>query len=37
MTATQDVLEALARGTGPARALLALGYAGWGPGSSNRS
>lgn len=32
MTATQDVLEALARGTGPARALLALGYAGWGPG-----
>lgn len=32
MTATQDVLEALARGTGPAQAFLALGYAGWGPG-----
>jgi putative transcriptional regulator len=32
MTATLDVLQALARGDGPARALLALGYAGWGPG-----
>lgn len=32
MTATQDVLAALAGGTGPARAILALGYAGWGPG-----
>ncbi len=32
MTATIDVLEALARGGGPERALLALGYAGWGPG-----
>ena len=32
MTATQDVLTALARGEGPARALLALGYSGWGPG-----
>lgn len=32
MTATLDVLEALAHGAGPARALLALGYAGWGPG-----
>ena len=32
MTATLDVLEALARGRGPERALLALGYAGWGPG-----
>ncbi|GGE22727.1 putative transcriptional regulator [Gemmobacter megaterium] len=32
MTATQDVLEALATGVGPARAFLALGYAGWGPG-----
>lgn len=32
MTATQDVLEALARGGGPDRALLALGYSGWGPG-----
>ena len=32
MTATLDVLEHIAAGTGPARALLALGYAGWGPG-----
>jgi putative transcriptional regulator len=32
MTATQDVLAALARGDGPQEALLALGYAGWGPG-----
>ncbi len=32
MTATLDVLEALARGEGPGQALLALGYAGWGPG-----
>ena len=32
MTATLDVLEALAGGGGPKQALLALGYAGWGPG-----
>ena len=32
MTATLDVLEAMARGTGPVQALLALGYSGWGPG-----
>ena len=32
MTATQDVLKVLATGGGPRRALLALGYAGWGPG-----
>ncbi len=32
MTATLDVLEELARGQGPDRALFALGYAGWGPG-----
>ena len=32
MTATLDVLEALARGGGPEAAILALGYAGWGPG-----
>jgi putative transcriptional regulator len=32
MTATLDVLQALAKGRGPDRALLALGYAGWGPG-----
>lgn len=32
MTATRDILEAMASGHGPERALLALGYAGWGPG-----
>jgi len=32
MTATVDILQDLARGAGPARSLLALGYAGWGPG-----
>lgn len=32
MTATIDILEAIAAGRGPAAALLALGYAGWGPG-----
>ena len=31
LTATLDVLEAIAHGTGPDRAILALGYAGWGP------
>ena len=36
MTATQDVLEALARGEGPDRSLLALGYTGWGPGQLER-
>lgn len=32
MTATLDILEDIANGRGPERALLALGYAGWGPG-----
>lgn len=32
MTATLDILESLAQGVGPDRALLALGYSGWGPG-----
>ncbi|MBV2359058.1 YqgE/AlgH family protein [Thalassococcus sp. CAU 1522] len=32
MTATLDVLEEIARGQGPARRLVLLGYAGWGPG-----
>lgn len=32
MTATRDILEDIAQGRGPDRALLALGYAGWGPG-----
>lgn len=32
MTATLDILEDMAAGRGPGRAILALGYAGWGPG-----
>lgn len=32
MTTTRDILEDLARGAGPERAVLSLGYAGWGPG-----
>lgn len=32
LTATLDVLRDLARGEGPRNAILALGYAGWGPG-----
>ena len=32
LTATVDVLKAVARGRGPKQSLLALGYAGWGPG-----
>ncbi len=32
MTATLDILEDIANGTGPQRALLMLGYAGWGQG-----
>ncbi len=32
MTATLDILEDIARGTGPAASMLALGYSGWGPG-----
>ncbi|WP_420012543.1 YqgE/AlgH family protein [Tateyamaria sp.] len=32
MTATLDVLEDIARGAGPERAQVMLGYAGWGPG-----
>jgi putative transcriptional regulator len=32
LTATLDILRAIAQGTGPRRVLLALGYAGWGPG-----
>ena len=32
MTATVDILQDMARGAGPRRAILALGYAGWGPG-----
>lgn len=32
MTATRDVLQAMARGLAPARSTLALGYAGWNAG-----
>ena len=32
LTATLDILKAIARGKGPASAILALGYAGWAPG-----
>lgn len=32
LTATLDILRALARGDGPEKSILALGYAGWGPG-----
>ncbi|MDG4575486.1 MAG: YqgE/AlgH family protein [Defluviicoccus sp.] len=32
LTATVDILKAIASGSGPRRHLLALGYAGWGPG-----
>ncbi|HLJ63088.1 MAG TPA: YqgE/AlgH family protein, partial [Stellaceae bacterium] len=32
LTATLDILRAIGRGQGPRRALLALGYAGWGRG-----
>jgi putative transcriptional regulator len=31
MTATLDILEDIAMGTGPKHALMMLGYAGWGP------
>ena len=32
LTATVDILKAIAGGTGPKHAILALGYAGWAPG-----
>lgn len=32
LTATLDILRAIGRGEGPRHSLLALGYAGWGPG-----
>ena len=32
LTATLDILKAIANGVGPKRAVLALGYAGWAPG-----
>ncbi len=32
VTSSRDILEAIARGEGPERCLIALGYAGWAPG-----
>jgi putative transcriptional regulator len=32
LTATLDILRAIGRGSGPRQTMLALGYAGWGPG-----
>lgn len=32
VTTSQDILSAMARGNGPRRAIVALGYAGWGAG-----
>lgn len=32
LTATVDILRAMAKGKGPQRAMLALGYSGWAPG-----
>jgi putative transcriptional regulator len=32
LTATVDILKAIAKGSGPQHAILALGYAGWAPG-----
>ena len=32
LTATVDILKVMAEGEGPDKSLLALGYAGWGPG-----
>ncbi|CAM5296262.1 hypothetical protein FALB51S_00590 [Frigidibacter albus] len=34
MTATMDILQAIAEGRGPERFIMALGYAGWGPGQA---
>jgi putative transcriptional regulator len=36
LTATIDILRAIATGKGPMRSLLALGYAGWSPGQLER-
>lgn len=36
MTITMDILKAIANGDGPERAMVALGYAGWGPGQLER-
>ena len=36
LTTSRDILEAIARDEGPEHSMLALGYAGWGPGQLER-
>jgi putative transcriptional regulator len=36
LTTSRDILDAIAHDDGPREALLALGYAGWGPGQLER-
>lgn len=36
LTATLDILKAIASGRGPSRSIMALGYAGWSPGQLER-
>jgi putative transcriptional regulator len=36
LTATLDVLRAIANGTGPRKSITTLGYSGWGPGQLER-
>jgi putative transcriptional regulator len=36
LTATIDILKAMAAGSGPDRSIMALGYAGWSPGQLER-
>lgn len=36
LTATVDIVRAIARGSGPSRSMLALGYAQWSPGQLER-
>ena len=36
LTATVDIVRAIVKGNGPSHSLLALGYAGWGPGQLDR-
>lgn len=36
ITTSRDILQAVAEGRGPDRMLIALGYAGWGPGQLER-
>lgn len=36
LTTSRDILEAMANNSGPSRAILALGYAGWGAGQLER-